>query len=226
MQLTYSPGPNIYSNSVDSANPRILAQQGFYDNWPVLNLWAFMPTPGDVNTLGCCVGWGGIIADTTVDKSKIQWNVNSLMAILDQQVPTNVIEATNSLANYTAATPPTGFSTIPYFTTHTGSTDTVVLGDVLPPYSSGHLFSDNVFRGGYLIFIPGPGSTLSGIWSAIAGNTNSGPSGWNIFQLYSPLPWPPTPWTGSSGDQFIVSAPVPTTGGYGFQYVPAPESAV
>lgn len=228
VQITYSPGPATYSNVVGSANPRTLAMQGFYDNWPVLNLWAFMPTPGDVNTYGCCIGWGGIVASSKVDRKEINWDTNSLMVILDQQVPTNVIEATNSLANYGAATPPTGFTTIPQFSTFTGSNDTVIYGDVQSPYSAGHIFTTNVFQGGYLIFVPGNGATLPRIWGAIAANTvfiDGFSVHHNQFQIYQPLPWPPTPYVAGSGDQFIVSAPVATTGGYSFNFVPAPESA-
>lgn len=228
VDLTWSPGPNTYSNTVASANPRTLAMQGYYDNWPVLMLAAFMPTPGDVNTLGCAITFAGMIASTNVDREKIYWTVNSNMVLLDQQVPTNVIEATNSLANYGAATPPTGFTTIPQFTTFTGSTDTIIYGDVLPPYGTAHIFTTNVFQGGYLIFIPGTGSTLSAFWGSIAGNQlfmDGHGNNHNQFEIYQPLPWPPTPFAAGSGDQFIVSAPVPTTGGFGFQYVPAPESA-
>ena len=228
VSLTWSPGPATYANIIGSANPRTLAMQGYYDNWPVTMFAGFMPTPGDVNTLGCAVMFKGIIAETSVDRDKIAWNVNSLMVLLDQQVPTNVIEATNSLANYGAATPPTGFTKVPEFNTIVGSNDTIVIGDVLPPFSTHHIFTTNVFQGGYLIFLPGPGSTLPAVWSAIAANSSITISGqaYNQFQLYSPLPWAPTPWSGSAGDQFIVSAPVPTTGGYSFNYVPSPESAV
>lgn len=227
--LNWSPGPNTYANNVLQADPRKLAEQGYYDNWPVLNLWTFMPTSGDVNTLGCTIGWGGIIASVKVDRKEIAWNVNGLTVILDEQVPGNVIEATNSLASYTAATPPTGFTTVPQFTTFTGSTDTIVYGDVLPPYGAFHIFQTHIFQGGYLIFIPGTGSTETAMWSAIADNvtfTDGFGVHHNQFNLYSPLPWPPTPYSAGNGDQFIVSAPVPTTGGYSFDFVPAPESIV
>lgn len=227
-------GAGVYSgsagNTVAGANPRTLAQQGFYDNWPVLMLAAFMPARGDVNTWGCAKLFKGIIADTDVDRNEITFNVNSLKVLLGQKVPTNVIEATNSLANYSAAAPPAGFTTIPQFGTVTGSGDNVIYGDVQAPYSSGHIFTTNVFQGGYLIFIPGNGSTEAGFWGSIAANsqfTDGFGNHHNQFQIYQPLPWPPTPFVSGVGDQFIVSAPVPTTGGVGsFQFVPSPESAV
>lgn len=228
VDLTWSPGPNTYTLSVASANPRTLAMQGFYDNWPVTMFVGFMPTPGDVNTLGCAILFKGIIAETKVDRNEITWTINSLMVVLDQQVPTNVIEATNSLASYTAASPPTGFTTVPQFTVFGSVGDNIVYGDVLPPFSSGHIFTTNVFQGGYLIFIPGNGATLPQIWGTVAANglfVDGSSVHHNKIQLYQSLPWAPTPWTGSAGDQFIVSAPVPTTGGYSFKYVPSPESA-
>lgn len=226
VSLTWSPGPATYSNVVGSANPRTLAQQGFYDNWPVLMLAGFMPTPGDVNTLGCTVLFKGIIAETTVDRKEIAWTVNSLMVLLDQQVPTNVIEATNSLANYLAASPIPGYGSVPTMDTFAGSTPNVLLAKVHG--DSGVFFGTNSTQAGWVIFIPGPGATLPGLWSAIAANSSPTIGGvrYNEFQLYSPLPWSPTPYVSGSGDQFIVSAPVPTTGGYSFLYVPAPEQAL
>lgn len=234
MTLTWSPGPGPYSNTaIATADPKYLAQQGYFDSWPVLNLWAFMPTPGDVNTLGCTVGWGGVISQTTVDRKQITFEVESLLYALDQKVPTNVIEIANQLASYQGAAPPVGFTTVPQFTTFTGSTDTVIYGDVLPPYGTNHIFTTHVFQRGYIYFIDGPGATLANVWSAVADNsefTDGHSNNHNQFTLYTPLPWPPTPWTGSSGDQFIVSAtnPINQADGnyYGFPYVPAPVQAV
>lgn len=229
VDLTWSPGPNTYAQNVAAADPRVLSRTGFYDNWLVTFLAGFMPTPGDVNTYGCTTLFKGLISggQIQIDRQKIKLPVISLMSILDQQVPTNVIEATNSLASYTAARPPTGFSTVPYFDTFTGSTNSIIYGDVKSPFSSHHIFPAHSLQNGWLIFIPGTGSTLPGFWSTIADNTEfiDGSSvHHNQFQLYSPVPWPPMPVSGGSGDTFLVSSPVPTVGeGYPFQYVPSPE---
>jgi len=212
LDITWAPGNQTFTNNVATTSPLQLAQTGYYDNWNVYVFRVYMPTKGDCNTLGACPLFGGRIADTTVDRIKIKWSVNSFLDVLSQQVPINVIEATNGYAGFVGATPPAGFSVVPQFATFTGSTDTVLLGDVQSPYGVHHIFGNHVFKRGWVIFLPVPGATLAGFYSAIADNiefTDGIGGHHNQITVYGGFPWPPTPWSGTSGDQFILSAALP-----------------
>lgn len=231
LDLTWTPKAQAFTNNVATTSPLQLAQFGYYDNWPVYVWTVYMPTPGDANTLGASPLFGGRIASSTVDRGKIKFSVNSFLDILQkQQTPTNVIEASNQLASYTGATPPTGFTNVPSFSVFTGSTPNVLYGDVLPPFTSGHLFTTHVFVRGFVYFLHSPGSTLGGFWSPVGDNSTftDGIGGThNQINIYNPVPWAPTPWSGTAGDQFVVSAASPINqadGDYfGFPYVPAPQ---
>ena len=89
--------------------------------------------------------------------------------------------------------------------------ETVVgLPEGTPTSPTAHeLFNSGVFAtpSGYLVFNGGPGTTLGGVWSAIAqnGQVNIGGHNYNEFVLYTPLPWPPTP----GADTFYASAAFP-----------------
>jgi hypothetical protein len=232
LSLTWTPPNSAYTQTVSNANPYQLAKLGFYDNWLVRVWTVYMPTPGDAATFGASELFGGRIADSTVARGSIVFTVNSFLDVVNEQVPTNVIELTNTVAAYTAATPPKGFSNIPQFAVIQGSSNTQVIGDQTFPVPHS-ILNTNVARQGFLAFNTGPGNTLGGFWSAIAQNTEintltpiGGRTTFNQFLLNSPLPWPPTPGV----DTFYVSgaAPIDQSDGdyFGFPYVPDPATAV
>ena len=76
---------------------------GYYDNWPVRIWKAFMPTPGDVETYGCCELFGGRIGATTIAKAEVHFVVNSFLDVINQQVPNQVIELSNPLEAFEAS---------------------------------------------------------------------------------------------------------------------------
>ena len=240
LDLTWSPVNKLYTTSIATASPYQLASLGYYDNWEVRVWTVFMPTPGDANTFGCAELFGGRISDTTVVRGQIQWKVNSFLDVVNQYVPTNVIELLNTGAAYTGATPPSGYSRIPQFNVGAGSSTNAIIGIQTFP-NAGETLHTNSVQGGFLVFNtiqPNPdvnppvlGSTLGGVWSAILQNatTQSGGSGGghdeDQFILASPLPWPPVP----GQDTFYVSAAAPinkSDGSYlGFPYLPSPQSS-
>ncbi len=127
-----------------------------------------------------------------------------------------------------------GFSgKIPGFQCQVGSSVDVIVGRMTTPVVGGFI-DTNLARNGFLVFYNTPGSTLGGFWAPILQNiavpVGGGSSFYNNqFVLSVPLPWPPTPFTGSSGDQFYVSGAAPinkSDGDYvGFPYIPASVAA-
>lgn len=227
LDLAWSPKAGPFTASIETAHPYQLAQFGYYDN-AIVRVWTcYMPTPGDANTYGCSELFGGRIAQSHIQRGAIQWKVNSFLDVVNQQVPTNVIELLNTAAAYTGATPPAGFSSIPHFSVVTGDSTNEINADQTSPHAHG-ILSTNVAQHGFLVFNSGPGATLAGVWSAIQQNTRVTIAGtdYNQFLLYAPLPWPPTPGV----DTFYVSGAAPINqqdGSYfGFPYVPNPELAV
>lgn len=234
MTLTWTPVNKVYTTSIATASPYQLAALGYYDNWPVRAWTVFMPKPGDANTFGCAELFGGRVADTKVNRGTIVWSINSFLDVVNQYVPTNVIELLNTGAAYAGATIPSGFSHIPQFVVGPGSSTNVIIGIQTYP-DPGTTLGVNAARGGYLVFNQTANSTLGGVWSAILQNdtTTTGeqfqgnPSGMFVdqFVLGNPLPWPPTPGL----DTFFVSgaAPINKDDGdyFGFPYVPNPASA-
>ena len=237
VDVEYSPANVTFANDIIRTSPLQKAALGYYDNWRVRIWRCIMPTAGDATTLGCYELFGGRVGGSEIDQLKIKWSVESWTAVLDQKVPGNLIENTNILASYAGAKPPAGFSTIPRFSVAAGSTASVLLLDCTS--TPGHIFSDNALRMGWILFdFPGnSGETLGGVWSIVAENKdyNDGGTHRNQIKLYSPLPWPPTPYAGSPklGDTCFVSAPFPVDSSEGtrgvdsfvFEYVPAPENA-
>ena len=222
LDISYSPAlPRTFGATTATANPMQLAQQGFYDNWPVRCWTAFLPTPGDSNTLGACELFGGIIGNTKVDRTGIKFQVNSFLYVTDRQIPPNTIEATNTLASFLGAIPPAGLAAVPTFNVATVGTSTTSFSATCDSPTPGQIFSNNVFQQGFLVFTSG---SLEGFWSAVAANSSG--AGENIFQVYTPFIAPP-----QAGDTFYVSAKSPvdqtdTSDFYGFPYVPDPTSAL
>jgi hypothetical protein len=233
LDITWSPQMTAYSASIATASVWQLAQTGYYDDWPVRVWTAYILPGGDLMTLGCSTLFGGVVGKTTTTRKSVVFSVDSFLYVTGQQVPTNVIELLNTVAAYTGATPPAGFSLIPQFNVLTGDSDTVIEGDCTTAGIGLHYqFGDNVFQHGYMVFNDGPGATLAGVWSAIQQNKGNtvGAVNANQFILYAPLPWPPEPFAAGSGDTFFVSAAAPENLGdaeyWGFPYVPAPQSSL
>jgi len=216
-------GPSISSTT---GTPYELARAGFFDNAKFRAWTCFMPTPGDADTFGCAELFGGWIQRISIARGSIKFTVESFLSAADQSVPNNVIEATNTLAGFKAATPPAGFSYVPQLNVCAGSGPTVLIGIVTYP-SGTTIIGGGTLVGGYVVFNRGTGGTAEGCWSAIAANSTITVDGvqYNRIQLYSPLPFAPTVGV----DTFYVSGafPIDQSGGsyVGFPYVPASGSA-
>lgn len=227
ISLTWSPPVTDFTQSIATANPYQLVQFGFFDNKRVRIWRTLMPTEGDSNTFGACEWFGGWISDSTVERGKIVFTVDSFLNVINQKVPQNLIELNSTIAAYRAATPPPGLTVVPQFNVIAGSTPIVLIGDSTFP-NTHQIFGAKVFQLGYVVF---QGGTLDGQWSAIA---NSGEikvppvtgTNYNSITLYSPLPWAPTPGV----DKFYVSAAFPINRDDGapdsFPFVPAAEGAL
>lgn len=226
--VTWSPQNIAVTSSLATANPYQLAQLGWFDNRR-LRIWrTIMPTPGDANTFGAYERFAGFIGSSEPQRGKIVFSVNDYLYVLDQKVPSGVIEVTNTLASYQGGTPPAGYSVMPQFNIIAGSTPTRLICDQISP-NPHNVPSGNVWAGAFVVFNGGGSSTLAGQYSVILGNgayDDGNGNHYTSLSLASPLPWAPTP----AVDTFYVSAQNPLNqadGDYfGFPYVPAPQTAV
>ena len=228
--------PNGPSPSIALSTVYELARAGYYDNWPA-RLWtAYMPTPGDANTLGCSELFGGWVQNLKCERAKVTFSVESFLNAINQNVPINVIENTNTLASFKGAVPPPGLSYIPQFNVKNDSasgavnTNTILIGDMTTPIAHHHL-DDHSLRGGFIVFNRVAGGTSGGLWAAIGDNDSvAGPPSSGItytrIHLYTALPWIPT----VNVDTFFASGKFPvdsgSPGGFAFPYCPAPETAL
>src|SRR5208337_1422984 len=99
LSITWTPGASARASqtvNTGTASPYQLAAQHFYDNWPVLILRCFMPTPGDANTLGCAEWFGGRVHTTKVARNSLSFQTKSYFDVLSQKVPSTVVETTNT----------------------------------------------------------------------------------------------------------------------------------
>jgi hypothetical protein len=208
LTITWSPLTAPFTQSIDTASPYQRAQLGYYDNAFFRSWSVYMPTAGDCMTYGASQLFGGRIADTVIERVKIPFTVNSFLDVVNEKIPTNVIEMTNGLAGFKGATPPAGLSQVPQFNVITGSTPTSIIGDATSP-NAHQIFATNALRGGFLVFNGGAGATLTRFYSAIAENQQFtvGLTHYNQIVLYTPLPWAPTPGT----DTFYVSRAFPVS---------------
>src|SRR5579862_4133417 len=71
LDITWTPKNSAFTQSIATANPRQLAQQGFYDNKKFRAWTVYMPTPGDANTLGASELFGGYISGVEVGRADI-----------------------------------------------------------------------------------------------------------------------------------------------------------
>lgn len=228
IKINWSPSGSTNTVNTSTASVVQLARLHTYDNWPVLILRAFMPTPGDADTLGCAEWFGGRVDTVGVERNTLTFNVADNLSVCSQKVPSTIVEVTNTLAGTAAVTLPAGDTSVPIFKCYTGSTEDYIIADCLSP-TAGKIYSGDEFAGGYMVFLSSTGSTLSGAWSAIGQNgkfTDGDSNSHSEFEIYAALPWPPTPGV----DTFYVSKSAPIDQAdedyYGFPYVPAPQSAV
>ena len=230
LDVTWSPPLTAFGTSSATTNPYQKAQLGSYDNRRVRIWRTVMPTPGDANTLGACEWFGGWIANTEISRSSIKFTVQSFLNVINQKVPPNVIELSNTLASFVGATPvlQDGETVVPTFTVKAPSNTNLILGDTIQP-TAHKIYATGRFRVGYMVFLAG--STLAGYWAAVANNSNYAAGGgihYNEFQTFQSFPFAPTP-----GDTFYVSTQWPVDLGssgpgqyFGFPYVPQPVTAV
>ena len=230
MDVTWWPPVTTLTSSISAGSPLQLFQLGVYDNWRFRVYKVFMPTPGDCNTLGVTPLFGGRISEVTGDRISVQMTIRSYLEVVDQKIPPNTIENTNSVAAFGGAKPPAGFSKVPTFQVFGFKSNNIFYLDCTS--TPGHIFSDHVFRNGWLQFDYGAGETLSGMWSVVGDNVlyiDGDLVHHNQVTIYSPMPWPPTPLV----DTCFISAPQPSDQSEGvigvdnkpFPYVPPPESA-
>jgi hypothetical protein len=225
LDFEWSPPLTPFTQDVATANPYQLAQLSFYDN-KKFRMWrTIMPTPGDANTYGAYILFGGRVADSEVSRGKIKFTINSLLDVVNQMVPPNVIAVTNSLAGYKGATPvlADGETIVPKFTVVAPSNTTTILGACTAP-TPNKIYGDNKFQHGFLVFSSG---SLQGFWSAVGTSNNfvqpiigGGSVQYNRFIVYNQFPWDPAP-----GDTFYVSTAFPSNASP-FQFVPAPQAAI
>jgi hypothetical protein len=229
VNLTWSPQVGTFTNNMVSTSQYQRAYIGAFDNKKVRIWRTVMPTPGDANTYGACEWFGGWIGTVTVQQGAIVLEVVSFLNVINQKVPPNVIESTNTLAGYQAGAPviPDAETSIATFTVKTGSDAIVILGDTIQP-TAHKIYGYPKLVNGFLVFLTG---SLKGRWSIVATHSNFNAGGgthYNQIQVYTPFPWDPTP-----GDTFYVATQPPInlqdsqSGIYqynSFPYLPDPES--
>lgn len=227
LDLTWSPKPYAWSANTQTAGPYQLASLGFYDNWRVRIWKTFMPTPGDANTYGAMELFGGRVADTTIERGDIKFKVNSFLDVVNESVPTQTVEVTNTLAAFKAFTPAAGHTAVPTFSIGPQSTQNVINASCISPAGDvGAIFPNHVYKNGFVYFLFVAGSTLAGMFSPVQDNQSVTISAhnYNQFILLKPMPWVP-----GANDQFAASISFPRQlqdGTYfGFPYVPVSSQA-
>jgi len=193
--------------------------QDIFDNG-TLELWrCLMPTIGDCNTLGACLLFSGRIGDIDADRLKATISVMSRLEVLNEMVPTNLIEPTNIVAQYTTGQAlnagPSTFELV------SGSNRSVLFADPTDA-PGGYTPANGSWDFGYVVM--GSPGKLGGSHRGIREQLYTG--GHHVFYLYEPLPFDPL-----VGDTFGAFIPVPrdaagasTQGSEfaGFKYVPQP----
>jgi|SRR5208282_1245828 len=224
LSVEWRPVNKTFTGQVATTSPLELARLGIYGNRNVRIWRCLMPTPGDANTWGAMELIGGVVGDCQVTRDKIQFTINDYLYVLNEKVPTTLIEVTNTLASYNAGTPPAGFDWLPELQVVHVESDTIFDAEVITPGYSGHIFTIHALQAGYVVFQQG--SSLAGLFSIIADNTSFTYLSVeeNRIQTFSPFPWEP-----NVGDTFFISgaSPIDQADGdyYGFPYVPSSATA-
>jgi Uncharacterized conserved protein (DUF2163) len=200
LQITWSPKNSDLLATDGSGNPLLTAIEGFgcgvFDNGTV-ELWrTLMPAPGDCDTLGACLLFSGRIGNIEPDRLKAMIKVMSRLETLNEMVPTNLIEPTNILAQYTTGqvlkNGPSSFTVL------AGSTAQVLTAD---PVSApgGYTPANDLWDDGYVV-MASPGK-LGGSYRGVRQQTFGSH---HVFYLYDPLPFAP-----QAGDTFSAFILVP-----------------
>ena len=225
LEVTWAPlGPeSVNANllAVDaSGNSLLSALEGFgagvFDDG-VLEVWrCVMPAPGDCNTLGACLLFSGRIGDLEPDRLAVKITVMSRLEVLNIQVPTNLIEPTNILAQYSTGVNPAGGPSS--FAIFAGSSASKVFADATPTMPA------DTYDAGYIVIT---GGKLAGTYRGVRQQTIE--SGHHAFYLVEPLPFAPT-----AGDtlQAFIAVPPDLAGAQAadlavaaFPFVPNPVSS-
>jgi hypothetical protein len=230
LDFSWSPPLTAFGTSLATANHYQKAQSGFYAS-KKFRLWrTLMPTPGDANTFGACIMFGGRIQDTTIERGKITFGVNSFLDVVDQLLPPNVIEWTNTLASYMGNMPvfADAETTLPQFTVVAPTSNGVITAQCTAP-TANKIYGANKFQRGFIAF--NPSSSLAGYYATVATNVDFRTAAgvhYNQFTVYQQFPWPP-----SVGDTFYASVQpsmnqqdaVAASPYDAFRWVPQPEGA-
>lgn len=196
LDVTWSPNDSdILAQDGSPLVTVLTALQGFtsgvWDNG-ILEVWrCLMPTPGDCNTLGACLMFAGRIGDLEPNRLAVKITVQSRLEVLNTHVPTNVIEPTNILAQYSVGMIPTGGPSS--FAVVAGTTVAKVFADASPT------MTDGTYDSGYIVFT---GGKMAGTYRAVRAQTVE--SGHHAFYLLEPLPFVPT-----VGDALAAYVPIP-----------------
>lgn len=235
LDITWSPGDTdiVASDGTVTLLTAIQAfRAGIFDNgtvevWrvPMPNAGESVGSPaitakhGDANVFGACMMFGGRIGDIKPDRQSVTMTIISRMETLNIQVPTNLVEPTNILAQYLTGMIPGGPLSM---TVVTGSTvDKIYADDTASPAVT---MAAGTYDSGYVRFTSG---LLSGHFAAVRAQTVE--SGHHAFYLYGSLPFTPsasdtlTAYISIPPDQATAST---TSNGYlGFPYVPNPTNS-
>lgn len=199
VSTTWAPRSTDILATDGSGNTILTALQGFryglFQNATVNIYRCLMPTVGDCNTFGACLLFSGRIGQSAPDRMKVVFAVNSRTELLNVQIPTNTIEPTNILAQYSVGTlPPNGPTS---FTVESGSTQNIIyaIGS-----NTGYVPTNGTYNSGYLVFTSGK---LAGHYAKVFQQTID--VGEHAFYLQDPLPFAPT--VGDTLGAFIYIPP-------------------
>lgn len=237
--MTYKPGNQPGNGWGLASTLKVAFTQGDMDGLPFTMYRAFMPTPGDADTIGIAQIFAGYISKSEITRSKVTVTVDSLMQVFQTKVPTQLIEPGDR-----------GWSYIPRSKWDASFT---VLGNVSTTSVILLNFQDNFgqqpnyggdgsdFNDGWALYTYQPWQGDVAPWETLRWNAyysrrirkmslvNVDGTRYQV-ELYEPLPM--QPWRlGSEGDQIFLwkkagiangSSPY----GPGFPYVPPAEAAV
>jgi hypothetical protein len=231
LDVTWSP----LDTDLLATSEGLTALQGFaagvFDNG-TLEVWrCLMPAPGEsvgspaitaklgnCDVFGACLMFAGRIGDVEPDRQNVKITVVSRIDTLNIQVPTNLIEPTNILAQYLTGQIPTGGPSS--LSVVSGSTVSKVYAD--GGGSPVVTMPAGTYDSGYIVF--GGSSHLAGTYRGVRAQTVE--TGHHAFYLYEPLPFAPT-----AGDTIAAYVPIARdyagaiasgVGYAGFPYVPSP----